>query len=350
MTTAPGAARAASSPARPDRSETSPTSDTAHLAASAMTRTRRACHDVGAGRLRHRRTPRNARVPARAAEPPESAARALSHPPNARPAALQQATSPACTRACRRPSNIAAAGAGLGLGRGDDKPEDSSPEGSSGQNLRHRNMGPSAANEAGDDAVELVEARVVDDEAAAPAHARFQVTEAPRASLQLVLQRRVSASSRGFAAFALALGHRPRAGPAARFRHGQAAGATCSASSTCFALPRRGGPAHGPCRGARRAACPEPTSRVRAGAAGWSRRCRERPTAFATSSCVSRNSSMRRLRPADSSIGFRSSRWMFSIRPMPEGRVVGHLAHQGRKALQPRDLRGAPAALAARIS
>jgi len=34
----------------------------------------------------------------------------------------------------------------------------------------------------------------------------------------------------------------------------------------------------------------------------------------------------------------------------PRAASVGHLAHQGRKALQPRDLRGAPAALAARIS
>ena len=41
---------------------------------------------------------------------------------------------------------------------------------------------------------------------------------------------------------------------------------------------------------------------------------RERPTALAAASCVRPNSSISRVRPIASSSGFRSSRWMFSIK------------------------------------
>ena len=73
---------------------------------------------------------------------------------------------------------------------------------------------------------------------------------------------------------------------------------------------------------------------------------RERPTASAACSCVILNSSTRRCRPAASSIGFRFSRWMFSISDMASAASSGTSRTSAGTSLEARHLRRAPAPLA----
>ena len=87
-------------------------------------------------------------------------------------------------------------------------------------------------------------------------------------------------------------------------------------------------------------------ARARAAAAGWSSRCASGPRRRRPARASCPNSSTRRCRPAASSSGFRSSRWMFSISAMRERRVVGHFAHQRRDLVEPRH--AAPRASGAR--
>ena len=87
-------------------------------------------------------------------------------------------------------------------------------------------------------------------------------------------------------------------------------------------------------------------ARARAGAAGWSRPLRERPTASATCSCVSLNSSMRRFRPA----GFLDRVQVLALDVLDqadaERGLVGHVAHERRHLLEAGHARRAPAPLA----